>query len=295
MRRRPARPRPARATDRPAGRLWRGRRRPRPRARSSAGARPAPVPGRRSGDRGGRWRPPAIASAAADAPAAPARAGSRRPPSPRGSRRSPRGARGRRRAGGEPGAAAPGRSGRADEPSRSATTTWSRNAPQVAAASSRSSRMPMPASASPPTSASTKPSTASRSTRPSRSRTRVAVSASAPDDRSWSSIDSASRMPPAARRATSAIASASAARPSASRMRPRACPRSGPIVSGRKSNRWTRDRTAGRILAGSVVQKMNATWSGGSSSVLRRTSQPSLMRWTSSMMKTLRRRSDGAV
>ena len=38
---------------------------------------------------------------------------------------------------------------------------------------------------------------------------------------------------------------------------------------------------------GSVVQKMNRTSGGGSSSVLSRTSQPSLMRWTSSMMKTL--------
>ena len=38
---------------------------------------------------------------------------------------------------------------------------------------------------------------------------------------------------------------------------------------------------------------MNSTSGGGSSSVLRRTSQPSLMRWTSSMMKTLRLRSAG--
>ena len=50
----------------------------------------------------------------------------------------------------------------------------------------------------------------SASTRPSRSRTASTVSRSALDESSWSSIDSASRMPPAAWRATSAMASGSA-------------------------------------------------------------------------------------
>ena len=82
-------------------------------------------------------------------------------------------------------------------------------------------------------------------------------------------------------------------------LRRRGCAPSLPWISsvdsGRKVNRWSRETTAGRIWLGSVVQKMNSTPSGGSSSVLSRTSQPSLMRWTSSMMNTLRRRSAAAV
>jgi hypothetical protein len=84
-------------------------------------------------------------------------------------------------------------------------------------------------------------------------------------------------MPPAARRAIRSIASGSAVRPSAARI-----VRSLPPISvdgqRRKSKRWTRDTTAGLIWVLSVVQKMNTTWSGGSSRVLSRTSQPSRIR-----------------
>ncbi len=107
-------------------------------------------------------------------------------------------------------------------------------------------------------------------------------------------MDSASRMPPLASRAMSASASGSTLRPSATRMR-RSLPSMSALASGRKVKRCRRETTAGRIWLGSVVQKMKSTPSGGSSRVLRRTSQPSLMRWTSSMMKTLRRRSAAPV
>ena len=154
--------------------------------------------------------------------------------------------------------------------------------------------MEIPASTSPPTSALRKRSTASSSARPSRSWIDAAVIGSAPLTRTWSSIDSASRMPPPAIFATSATASGSTVRPSDSRMR-RNFPSISGTVSGRKVKRCNLETTAGRIWLGSVVQKMKSTPSGGSSSVLRRTSQPSLMRCTSSMMKTLRCRSAAPV
>ena len=74
----------------------------------------------------------------------------------------------------------------------------------------------------------------------------------------WSSIDSASRMPPPARRAMSATASGSTARPSASRMR-RSLPSISGTARGRKVKRCSRETTAGRIWLGSVVQKMKRT------------------------------------
>ncbi len=66
---------------------------------------------------------------------------------------------------------------------------------------------------------STNASTASASARPSRSRTSASVIDSGAADRSWSSIDSASRIPPAASRAMRWTAAGSAFRPSASRIR----------------------------------------------------------------------------
>ena len=116
-----------------------------------------------------------------------------------------------------------------------------------------------------------------------------------PDERSWSSIDSASRMPPSASRARSSIAAGSALRFSAARMSFSfaaidAC------GSGRKSKRWRRERIAGRIFDGSVVQKMKTMPGGGSSSHLSSASHASLVkRCTSSRMRTLRFRSVGGV
>ena len=62
-------------------------------------------------------------------------------------------------------------------------------------------------------------STTSASASPSRSRTCASSIRSGAADSSWSSIDSASRMPPAASRAMRWIAAGSASRPSAARMR----------------------------------------------------------------------------
>ena len=87
--------------------------------------------------------------------------------------------------------------------------------------SSSSSRMATPAAAVAADEVHRRtPSTASASARPSRSRTAASVDPfGATIDRSWSSIDSASRMPPAASRAMRWTAPGSAVRPSASRMR----------------------------------------------------------------------------
>ncbi len=52
-----------------------------------------------------------------------------------------------------------------------------------------------------------------------------------------------------------------------------------------KSKRWHRDMMVDRTLCGSVVASMNMAWGGGSSSVLRKALDASLVIiWTSSMM-----------
>ena len=52
-----------------------------------------------------------------------------------------------------------------------------------------------------------------------------------------------------------------------------------------KSNRWQRERIVIGIFVGSVVQKMNLTCSGGSSSVFSKALNASrVSMWTSSMM-----------
>ncbi len=79
---------------------------------------------------------------------------------------------------------------------------------------------------------------------PSRSRTRASSSSSVDDDSSWSSIDSASRMPPAASRAMRRTASGEAVRPSASRIL-RSLPSISSVVRRRTSNRWRREMIAG--------------------------------------------------
>ena len=52
-----------------------------------------------------------------------------------------------------------------------------------------------------------------------------------------------------------------------------------------KSKRWQRERMVSGTLLGSVVQKTNLTFGGGSSSVLRSALKASrVSMWTSSMM-----------
>ncbi len=89
-------------------------------------------------------------------------------------------------------------------------------------------------------------------------------------------MDSASRIPPAASLAIRSIASGSAARPSASRII-RIFPAISGTVRRRRSNRWRRDRMAAGNPAGSVEANMKLTNSGGSSSVLSRAPQASLV------------------
>ena len=62
----------------------------------------------------------------------------------------------------------------------------------------------------------------------------------------------------------------------------------------RKSKRWQRERIVSGILCGSVVARTNTTCGGGSSRVLSRALNASLVSmWTSSMMYTLKRPCDG--
>ena len=111
-------------------------------------------------------------------------------------------------------------------------------------------------------SAATKPSTSSASARPRRSRTASASMRPAVDESSWSRIDSASRMPPAASRAMIATASGSASRPSGRRIRS-----SLPVISGHGEPRGRRSAggatgSAGGKSCGCVDANMKVTKSG---------------------------------
>ena len=84
----------------------------------------------------------------------------------------------------------------------------------------------------------------------------------------WSSRLVASRAEPSAARTISASAPSSMAAPSASAMRRRRASMSSGSIR-RRSKRWQRLRTVTGTLRISVVAKMNFTWGGGSSRVLR--------------------------
>ena len=155
--------------------------------------------------------------------------------------------------------------------------------------------MPSPTAASASRAALARRAMSSAPGRPRSSSTSAARNGSTPEERSWSSIDSASRIPPSASRASSAIASGSALRPSLLRMSTSFAAICS-CAMGRKSNRCSRERIAGRILEGSVVQKMKTIPGGGSSSHLSSASQASLVnRCTSSRISTLRFRSVGGL
>ena len=119
------------------------------------------------------------------------------------------------------------------------------------------------------------------SARPRRSRTASASIGPLVEDSSWSRIDSASRMPPAARRAISSTASGSASRPSDGED---PLELAGDLRHGqrRTSNRWRRDRIAGGKSCGCVDANMKTTKSGGSSSDLRSAFQASFVIWWAS-------------
>ena len=199
-------------------------------------------------------RPAAGGDGAAAAPSSASSSWKRRPPRPcaaRVDRREPAGGGGERAAVGSPagrrsverGRRAP-RAGRR----RPGRGTRARSRPR----SSSSSRTASPASASPADERVDERVDRSRRRRGRAGRaTRVGGQRDRrPTTSSWSSIDSASRMPPAARRAMSAIASGVGRRGPRPRGSSPSLPSIWATVSGRKSNRWTRDRTAGRICAG---------------------------------------------
>ena len=102
---------------------------------------------------------------------------------------------------------------------------------------------------------------------------------------SCSSSDSASLSPPSAAAAISSLSPSSTVTPSrAARPCSRAAMASTPI--GRNSMRWQRLRNVSGSLCSSVVQKMNFTPSGGSSSVLRNALNAGMdSMWTSSTIQ----------
>ena len=151
----------------------------------------------------------------------------------------------------------------------------------------------MPSAISPPAYAMMKRLTCSDSASPNRSRTASASMRPLVEESSWSRIDSASRMPPAASRAIRRTASGSTSRSSAARIRSSLPPISA-IVRRRMSNRWSRERMAGGKPCGCVDANMKATKSGGSSSDLSRAFQAGAVIWcASSRMYTFRRSSAG--
>ena len=100
----------------------------------------------------------------------------------------------------------------------------------------------------------------------------------------WSRSEVASRAEPSAARAISASAASSICPPSASAMRRSMATMSSGSMR-RRSNRWQRDNTVTGTLRISVVAKMNFTWRGGSSRVLRSAlNAEALSMCTSSMM-----------
>ena len=152
------------------------------------------------------------------------------------------------------------------------------------------------------------PASTTRSTQASTSATRWAASASARSKRSstgsapstwatsarvtlgpakvstWSSRERPSRWEPSAALATSSSAAGSMSTPSASQILAKSWTRAA-VRMRRKSWRWQRDRMASITLCGSVVQKMNRTCSGGSSSTFSIALKPWVVTmWASSMM-----------
>ena len=105
-----------------------------------------------------------------------------------------------------------------------------------------------------------------------------------PNTESFSSVESASRMPPRAWRTIRLRALLSKAKPSCAQMSSRwASMSSEPIAL--KSKRCTRERMVSGIFWGSVVHSTNTTCDGGSSSVLSSALKAAVVSmWTSSMI-----------
>ena len=121
-------------------------------------------------------------------------------------------------------------------------------------------------------------------TSPSRSWADSSDTLPSPNTESFSSVLSASRMPPRAWRTTSSSAALSYSKPSWRQTSSRWASMSGAPMA-RKSKRWTRERMVSGIFCGSVVHSTNTTCSGGSSSVLSSALNAAVVSmWTSSMI-----------
>ena len=104
------------------------------------------------------------------------------------------------------------------------------------------------------------------------------------EDDSWSSVEIASRNEPPACRAIRRSAPSSAVMPSAWTIGVSASISSS-AVGRRKENDWQRPRTVSGSRCGSVVQRMNTTCAGGSSSVFKSALAASVVsEWASSKM-----------
>ena len=95
-------------------------------------------------------------------------------------------------------------------------------------------------------------------TSPSSERASSTRTEPSPNTESCSSVESASRMPPRAWRATISSASSSKAKPSCSQMNRRR-PTMSSFEMRWKSKRWQRDRIVSRIFCGSVVHSTKTT------------------------------------
>ena len=118
--------------------------------------------------------------------------------------------------------------------------------------------------------------------------TGCACSTTPPMADTWSSADSVSRAEPPPWRTTCSTASSPSSRP-ASSITYRTWSASSSAGRRWNSKCWVRLRIVGSTFCGSVVQRMNTTWAGGSSSDFSSAlAAPALSMWTSSRMTTLR-------
>ena len=115
------------------------------------------------------------------------------------------------------------------------------------------------------------------------------VSSMPPAAATWSSLERASRAEPAPRLATSSMTSSGTSRPASWATHRRWSARTS-VDRRRNSKCWVRLRMVGSTFWGSVVARTKITWPGGSSRVLSRVFEASVVSmWTSSTMYTFHR------
>ena len=143
------------------------------------------------------------------------------------------------------------------------------------------------AATSPVRTASARPSRAERETSPKTPRALSSVMSPPENETSWSSEESASRIPPSAPRAIARSASSVAEMPSFPQMYFRREKMSF-VWMRRRSKRWQRETMVASTLSPSVVANTKRTCGGGSSRVFSSAFHAALeSMWHSSMMKIL--------